>query len=150
MEIKNNQIKLRYFLDVKKEIEDFFSTAILIIEGKRILNTEAIAMKNILNGCNTASDINIKKADFFTELKSRYGILLDEKTDYYEKSEYQYNLEEASDPSQEINMKLISNINKLRKGKIFENNLDAEYFFDISSPMIICLLHLITHCLDTF
>jgi len=135
--IKNNQIKLRYFLDVKKEIEDFFSTAILIIEGKRILNTEAIAMKNILNGCNTASDINIKKADFFTELKSRYGILLDEKTDYYEKSEYQYNLEEASDPSQEINMKLISNINKLRKGKIFENNLDAEYLIVTNSSNMI-------------
>jgi hypothetical protein psyrpo1_24143 len=135
--IKNNQIKLRYFLDVKKEIEDFFSTAILIIEGKRILNTEAIAMKNILNGCNTASDINIKKADFFTELKSRYGIFLDEKTDYYEKSEYQYNLEEASDPSQEINMKLISNINKLRKGKIFENNLDAEYLIVTNSSNMI-------------
>lgn len=135
--IKNNQIKLRYFLDVKKEIEDFFSTAILIIEGKRILNTEAIAMKNILNGCNTASDINIKKADFFTELKSRYGILLDEKTDYYEKSEYQYNLEEASDPSQEINMKLISNINKLRKGKIFENNLSAEYLIVTNSSNMI-------------
>ncbi|ALQ38159.1 hypothetical protein [Fusobacterium hwasookii] len=135
--IKSNQIKLRYFLDVKKEIEDFFSTAILIIDGKRNLNTEAVAMKNILNGCDTASDINVKKADFFTKLKSGYGILLDEKTDYYEKSEYQYNLEEVSDPSQEINMKLISNINKLRKGKIFENNLDAEYLIVTNSSNMI-------------
>ncbi|WP_314811681.1 hypothetical protein [Fusobacterium pseudoperiodonticum] len=135
--IKSNQIKLRYFLDVKKEIEDFFSTAILIIDGKRNLNTEAVAMRNILNGCDTASDINVKKADFFTKLKSGYGILLDEKTDYYEKSEYQYNLEEISDPSQEINMKLISNINKLRKGKIFENNLDAEYLIVTNSSNMI-------------
>ncbi|BEO97954.1 hypothetical protein FNCP11_02700 [Fusobacterium nucleatum] len=135
--IKSNQIKLRYFLDVKKEIEDFFSTAILIIDGKRNLNTEAVAMRNILNGCDTASDINVKKADFFTKLKSRYGILLDEKTDYYEKSEYQYNLEEVSDPSQEINMKLISNINKLRKGEIFENNLDAQYLIVTNSSNMI-------------
>lgn len=135
--IKSNQIKLRYFLDVKKEIEDFFSTAILIIDGKRNLNTEAVAMRNILNGCDTASDINVKKADFFTKLKSGYGILLDEKTDYYEKSEYQYNLEEVSDPSQEINMKLISNINKLRKGQIFENNLDAQYLIVTNSSNMI-------------
>lgn len=62
--IKNKKIKLRFFLDVKKEIEEFFYTAELIVGGKRKLNTDTVAMKNIVNGCSVPSDVDIKKRIF--------------------------------------------------------------------------------------
>ena len=124
---KNKKIKLRFFLDVKEEIEEFFYTAKLIVDGKRKLNIDTVAMKDIVNGCSTPSDVDIKKADFFFKLKNKYGILEDENNNYYIEDDYQYNLEEMGDGSQENNVKLISNINKLRKGNVFDNNLEAEY-----------------------
>lgn len=135
--IKNKKIKLRFFLDVKEEIEEFFYTATLIVGGKRKLNIDTVAMKNIVNGCSVPSDVDIKKADFFLGLKNKYGILEDENNNYYIKDDYQYNLEDMSDESQENNVKLISNINKLRKGKIFENNLEAEYLIVTNSTDIL-------------
>lgn len=51
----------------------------------------------------------------------------DENKNYYTEDDYQYNLEEMGDGSQENNVKLINNINKLRKGNVFDNNLEAEY-----------------------
>jgi hypothetical protein len=135
--IKNKKIKLRFFLDVKEEIEDFFYTAKRIVDGKMKLNIDNVAMKNIVNGCSVASDVDIKKADFFLELKNKYGILEDENKNYYIEDDYQYNLEEMGDELQENNVKLISNINKLRQGKIFANNLEAEYLIVTNSMDIL-------------
>lgn len=137
--IKNKKIKLRFFSDVKEEIEGFFDTAKLIVEGKRKLDIDTVAMKNIVNGCSMPSDIDIKKADFFTELKTKYGILEDENSNYYSEDKYQYNLEEIGDETQEDYFKLISNINKLRKGEVFENNLEAEYLIVTNSSNILKL-----------
>ena len=135
--IKNKKIKLRFFLDVKEEIEEFFYTAKLMVDGKRKLNIYTVAMKNIVNGCSAPSDVDIKKADFFLELKNKYGILEDENNNYYIEDDYQYNLEEMGDGSQENNVKLISNINKLRKGNVFNNNLEAEYLIVTNSTDIL-------------
>lgn len=135
--IKDKKIKLRFFLDVKKEIEEFFYTAELIVGGKRKLNTDTVAMKNIVNGCSVPSDVDIKKADFFLELEEKYGILEDENNNYYIEDDYQHNLEEMSNESRENNIKLISNINKLRKGKVFGNNLEAEYLIVTNSTDIL-------------
>ena len=137
--IKNKKIKLRFFSDVKEEIEGFFDTAKLIVEGKRKLDIDTVAMKNIVNGCSMPSDIDIKKADFFTELRTKYGILEDENSNYYSEDKYQYNLEEIGDETQEDYFKLISNINKLRKGEVFENNLEAEYLIVTNSSNILKL-----------
>lgn len=61
----------------------------------------------------------------------------DENNNYYIEDDYQHNLEEMSNESQENNIKLISNINKLRKGKVFGNNLEAEYLIVTNSTDIL-------------
>ena len=121
------RITLRYFSDVKKEIENFFTSAELIVDGKQIL-FDTVAMKAIINGCSTSGDVKIKKADFYHKLQYSYGIIEDDRASYYEAADDQYNLESMStDPQQYESIKLISNINKLRKGHIYPYDLEAEY-----------------------
>lgn len=60
-----NRIKLKYFGDVKGEIERFFKKAEYIIEGKDKPNPKITAMNTILNGCDSPADIVSKKLNFF-------------------------------------------------------------------------------------
>ena len=121
------RITLRYFSDVKKEIDDFFTSAELIVDGKQLL-FDKVAMKAIINGCSTSGDVKVKKADFLHALQYSYGIMEDDKASYYEKTDDPYNLESVSvDPKQYDSIKFISHINKLRKGRIFPYDLEAEY-----------------------
>ena len=53
------RITLRYFSDVKKEIEDFFTSAELIVDGKQY-PFDTVAMKAIINGCSTSGDVKVK------------------------------------------------------------------------------------------
>ena len=127
------RITLRYFFDVKKEIEDFFTSAELIVDGKQSL-FDTVAMKAIINGCSTSGDVKVKKADFYHKLQYSYGILEDDRASYYEAADDQYNLESLStDPQQLESIKLISHINKLRKGNTFPYDLDAEYIIVTNS-----------------
>lgn len=129
------RITLRYFSDVKEEIEDFFASAELIVDGKQLL-CDTVAMKAIINGCSTSGDVTVKKADFFHTLQFSYGIIEDDHSSYYEDSDDQYNLESLSvDPQQFESIKLISHINKLRKGHIFPYDLDAEYLIVTNSGL---------------
>lgn len=126
---KERKIHLRYFSDVKKEINDFFSAAAMIVEGKK-MPSEKAAMKFIINGCKTAADVKIKQADFFHKLQLAYNIIEDQKTDYYAEENNLNNLESLENNEQELDAwKFISHINKLRKGKVFNTNLDSEYLF---------------------
>ncbi|MBQ7033674.1 MAG: hypothetical protein IJN25_08475 [Clostridia bacterium] len=128
--INGEKIFLRYFKDVKKEIDGFFGRAEMIVEGKeQSVNTPA--MKAIVNGCSTVSDIKIKKSDFYHSLQRHYGIIEDERDDYYSDEMKLYNLEsmEYSDPQEQEGWKFVSHINKLRKGGIFRDNIEAEYLF---------------------
>lgn len=121
------KITLRYFSETKREIDDFFSNAEYIAEGRRVL-FDTVAMRAIVNGCSTAGDVRVKKADFFHTLQHGYGIIEDERTSYYEDADKPYNLESISDdPQMRDSIQLISHINKLRKGKTYPNILDAEY-----------------------
>ena len=121
------RIFLRYFSEIKKEIEDFFSSAEQIVEGKQPL-FDTVAMKALINGCSTSGDIKVKKADFFHDLQYTYGIIEDEKSSYYKAEDDPYNLETLSvDPQMYDSVKLISHINKLRKGNTFSDILDSEY-----------------------
>ena len=123
------KIHLRYFSDVKKEIDDFFSAATMIVEGKK-MPSEKAAMKFITNGCKTAADVKIKQADFYHKLQFAYNIIEDQKTDYYAEANNLNNLESLENNEQELDAwKFISHINKLRKGKVFNTNLDSEYLF---------------------
>lgn len=125
--IGTKRISLRYFSDVRKEIDDFFTSAENIVDGKLLL-FDTVAMKSIINGCATSGDVKIKKSDFYHSLQYSYGIVEDERTDYYGIDDEPYNLETLEiDPSMYLSIKYISHINKLRRGKIFPNDLDAEY-----------------------
>ena len=54
--VGTKRITLRYFSEVKKEIDDFFTSAELIVDGKQLL-FDTVAMKAIINGCSTAGDV---------------------------------------------------------------------------------------------
>lgn len=128
--LNGEKIKLRYFLKTKEEIDSFFGSAMLIREGK----TQAIptvAMKTILDACKTASDVSVEMADFYHLLRYSYGILEDDKKDYYSPEEDVYNLEslEYEKDEDKESWMFVSHINKLRKGKVAVNNIDAEYLF---------------------
>lgn len=131
--VGTKRITLRYFSEVKKEIDDFFTSAELIVDGKQLL-FDTVAMKAIINGCSTAGDVKVKKADFFHVLQCSYGIMEDDRSSYYENTDDQYNLESLSvDPQQYDSIKFISHINKLRKGRIYPYDLDAEYLIVTNS-----------------
>lgn len=129
-----HKIKLRYFTDIKKEIENFFEVAKSIIEGK-VQYINKPAMKFILNGCQGTTDVFDKMADFFCKLRTQYAIFEDENTLYYSKANYEYNLEGmnlddlANDAETSEALKYVSNINKLRKGETFKEYTEAEYLF---------------------
>lgn len=93
------------------------------------MSFDTVAMKAILNSCEAPSDVDVKKADFYYKLQYHYGIIEDEKDDYYSKENDVYNLESMEYTDEQVceSWKYISHINKLRKGSVFTNNFDAEY-----------------------
>ena len=128
------KIMLRYFSDIKREIDDFFKTAEEIVDGKRKYLLDKTAMKAIINGCKTSADVEVKKSDFYYNLQYSYGIIEDPHDDYYEENYFSSNLEtseydEEDDKNEKkgIALKFISNINKLRNGKYYCNDIDSEY-----------------------
>lgn len=128
--LNGEKIKLRYFPEVEKEIEDYFKTASSIVEGK----TQAInkpAMTAIINGCATEADVKVKKADFYHTIIYAYGIHNDEKENYYTEEDKPFNLEsmEYTDPKDQESWRFISHINILRKGRVYSDNTEAEYLF---------------------
>jgi hypothetical protein len=99
-------ISLKYFEEVKNDIENFFTKARYLFEGSEKSNPNVTAMVTILNGCKTASDILEKKSDFYTLLKS-CGIEEDNYNDYFNPSNHNYNI-----VSQEIIEKVSDEIGK--------------------------------------
>jgi hypothetical protein len=128
------KIKLRYFEETEKEIIDFFHVATLIVERKTTLDPSKTAMKEIVNGCSTKSDVIVKKNKLFIDLRTA-GIVKEEDTNYYENHSYVVEgntvineLKKISDnKSREFDeeksqnyLKLFTKINSLRRGS---NNL---------------------------
>lgn len=143
---KMSKIKLLYFHDTKKEIEDFFSTASDIVEGNRHRILDKQAMKAITNGCNTASDVDIKKSDFYHQLQYSFDILEDPHNDYYQQKyfstnleDYEYEGESDINHKKEMAIKLIGNINKLRNGNTFQCDIDSEYIFVTNSKITLLI-----------
>lgn len=127
---KTKKIKLKYFQETEKDIMDFFHVASLIIEGVKTLNPSKTAMKEIVNGCSTKSDIIVKRNKFFIDLKTA-GISIEEDKNYYEN--HSFNIEgnevinELKKVSQENKrdfdeskykdyLRLFTKINVLRRG----------------------------------
>jgi hypothetical protein len=127
---KRKLINLKYFSETESEIHNFFHVATLIIENKMSLDPSKTAMKEIVNGCQSKSDIIVKKNKFFIDLQTS-GILLEEDKDYY--SNHSFNIE-GNDVVTKLaelsknngrhfdeeycknNLKLFTKINVLRKG----------------------------------
>jgi hypothetical protein len=129
---KSKFIKLKYFPDVKYEIENFFKKAIHIVEGKDTPNPEKTAMRNILNGCKSASDVLSKQTDFFLQLKSN-GIHEGNYDDLFSAANQKYNIaseglikeisEDLSIDFIEKHIKALNYINILR-GDAADNNFE--------------------------
>jgi len=130
----SKKIALRYFSDIKKEIDDFFLTATEIVDGKKPQYNEKPAMTAIINGCETSSDVSVKQADFYHKLQYGYGITEDSNINYYDEVYFESNLEsfdyyddDDKKKKKETGIKYISHINKLRNGQTFGNDIDSEY-----------------------
>lgn len=125
---KERKIKLRFFEETKDEIEKFFDAASYVIESSSTPLVNRVAMDNILNGCSSAADVQDKLSDFFYNLRSHYGIIQDEHSNYYSHDKDTFNLE-SEDDDEEVrdSVKLISHINKLRKGNISYEYTDSGY-----------------------
>ena len=128
------KISLFYFVETKNEIDEFFSVAEEIADGKIHRYIDRPAMKAIINGCNSSTDVTVKKSDFYHKLKFQFGILQDEHDDYYDEYHFSSNLESLdeendSDKSKkkEEALRLVSHINKLREGERFSSDLDSKY-----------------------
>ena len=91
LKAKKKLIKLKYFEDVKNDIEGFFTKAKYLLEGNEKPNPDVTAMVSILNGCERASDVLEKKSDFYTLLKSK-SIEEDNYNDYFEIENHNYNI----------------------------------------------------------
>lgn len=128
------KIHLKYFSEVKNEIERFFKKAEFIINGEDTLNPSKTAMASIVNGCKTPSDIIEKKALFYDLLKTN-GITEDTYTEYYSAKNHKFNIEDQSiieslqssivtDYDIRENLKFLNYVNILRQGasdRNFEN-----------------------------
>lgn len=131
---KTQKIHLRYFSEIKKEIEEFFDTASEIVEGKRRRLLDKPAMKAITDGCSTTADVDVKKSDFYHKIQYSFGITEDSISNYYSEECFTSNLEsfdydDENDKrkKKETAIKLISHINKLRNGCRFHNDIESEH-----------------------
>lgn len=128
--LNGEKIRLTYFPEVEREVEDYFTTASSIVERTiPVINKPAMAA--IINGCKTSADVDVKRADFFHTLNYSLGIHKDKKVDYYTQEDIPFNLEslEHTDPKDQESWRFISHINKLRKAKYFSDYADCKYLF---------------------
>lgn len=128
------RIKLRYFSDVKQDVDNYFLRAEQLVSGKNEL-VPRLAMKEIVTGCNNISDVRDKLTHFYMTLSS-YSILLDEKKNYYTQADEKYNLEGVALDGFSVNdeyynegLKYCSHINKLRKGNQSDDYFGCQYLF---------------------
>lgn len=128
---KHKRIKLKYFKEVENEVSGFFTAAENTLRGRGefVLST---AMRSILNGCSSVSDVIDKEADFFHKLQYQYGIVPDEKASYYNEDDIEYNDESipAGFPKDEKSyeaVKFINYIYKLRKGQQYAEYTKCKY-----------------------
>lgn len=84
---KKKVIYLKYFADVKREVDNFFAVAEKIIKREQNLSPENIAMEEICKGCTSVSDVVRKKTDFESMLRER-TILIQEEQEYLSKPEF--------------------------------------------------------------
>lgn len=81
---KNPIIRLRYFAEIRDEIDWFFKVAERIVRKEEQLNPSKQAMCNIVNGCIDASQVVEKKTELFRMLSEK-NITIDSQERFYDK-----------------------------------------------------------------
>lgn len=130
---KAGTVNLRYFEEVKNEVDNFFFAAESLVDKHQLPSALKTAMVSITNGCASRGDVIEKKAKFFDDLR-RLQIEEESPCDYY--ANPKYNVESAVTIAQLCEkskgrdkdvvsaiLKLFTKINCLRKG---ESNLGLE------------------------
>lgn len=72
---KKEIIYLKYFVETKKEIDNFFLAAENIIKYHQSFDQTKTAMLSILNGCKRIDDVKEKQAKFYADLKQKNIVL---------------------------------------------------------------------------
>jgi hypothetical protein len=85
--VRDAKIELRYFDETKREIDDFFYAAERIVEQHQQPDPSKQAMLHIVNGCKSAADVMLKKANFYDALR-RLRINPETECDYYNPPTY--------------------------------------------------------------
>lgn len=126
---KQKYIHLKYLEETKEEIESFFYSAENIIQKGSSVNINASAMRNIINGCTSSTDILIKKEKLFS-LLSNSGIFEENMEDIYKTENHKFNIttSELYDKYQEVDD--IEDITKklnyisIKRGEREQNNFE--------------------------
>jgi len=84
-------IELKYFNEVKDEIERFFKKAEFIVDGHDMINPSMTAMRCIVNGCDSPADVVLKKIKFF-ELLADNEIREDDYKRYFDEENHKFNI----------------------------------------------------------
>ncbi len=145
-------IKLKFFEVTKNEIDVFFLKAEEIIKNRRIPNPSKKAMLSILNGCKSISDVQQKKTEFYAKLREK-NITLDSYSQYYNPSNYRYNIEdtkyqhtvhrEYEKEKLSYNLRLLSFVNIRREGPIYSNVENCKYLLITENSHILNLSNMI-------
>lgn len=98
MNQKSNKriISIRYYKEVREDIDHFFGTAEEIVKGNKSIDIGNVAMDEIVRDCSTPADVIHKRAKF-TNILKQYSVLEADPLNYYSPEYYDFNIE-----SQEI------------------------------------------------
>lgn len=117
-------IQLMYFEEVEEEVEKFFKKAEEIVDGNVPPNPGKTAMSEIINGCNSCSDVVEKKAKFYAFL--RENKIGKDTYSYYREELHKYNIE-----SQELLEKMCQNGKKAGHEELVLKNIKFLNFVNI-------------------
>lgn len=134
---KGRLISLRYFSEVRQQIDHFFDIAEKIVENKRTLDPSEPAMVYIVDHCDTPSDVMAMRSDL-DSLLINMAIIEDNQSFYEDEKNYvnnveseelieKYTSERDSRDKVERYLKKINYICLLREGHISTNFEQCEY-----------------------
>jgi len=122
LENSKSRISLKYFQEIKKEIDAYFHFTENLV-GKSDHDVTQDAMRAILDGCNNRADVLQRRAEFYSLLQQN-GITEADVNNYYSEENNPYNLssaiieEFATSPNVLEDWTFLNYISILRKGKV--------------------------------
>ena len=85
-------ITVRYYKEVREDVDHFFSTAEEIVKGNKIVDIGNVAMDEIVRDCSTPADVINKRAKF-TNILKRHSISEADSLNYYSPEYHNFNIE---------------------------------------------------------